>query len=352
MSLATAFADTQRSAGAELREANGLVYASDYGDREGELRAARTATALIWQPWRAYLSVTGDERLAFLHRLLSANVEALQPGDNAPGLLLDTRGKVQASLNLWLREEAVLIASDEAVISSVAEQLGRYVLRSAVQVVATPLVSLAFVGPGHGAVAGALGLELPATPRQPAGGGTWRSVRTGRLPGSFEIASPEADAIELWNAACELGDESARPAGRSVSEVLRVEAGVPEHGAELTGNELPQEARLEHAVDFEKGCYLGQETVARIHFRGQVSRLLCGLRLEAAVEPGATLSSGGRGVGNVTSAVVSECHGRIGLGYVRRELADPDMELRVGDGSTARVAPLPFNGCARLGAAT
>ena len=343
MSLATDFADMQRSAGAELREANGLFYATSYGDPEGELRAARDGAALLWQPWRAYLRVTGDERLTFLHRLLTANVQALQPGDGAPGLLLDNRGRVQASLDLWVEDAAVLVGSDAGVIAGVADGLQRYVLRSAVHIDVVPLVSFALIGPDHQSVADVLGVVPPTTPIRRACGSGLRSLRTGRLPGGFEIALPESEASALWLAVRELGDEGARPVGRDVSEVLRVEAGVPEHGAELTGNELPQEARLEGAIDFEKGCYLGQETVSRIHYRGHVNRLLCGLRLTAGIVPGATLSSGGRDAGNVTSTAISDLHGPIGLGYVRRELADPGAEVQVDDGSIAQVTPLPFH---------
>jgi glycine cleavage system aminomethyltransferase T len=91
--------------------------------------------------------------------------------------------------------------------------------------------------------------------------------------------------------------------------------------------------------------------VARIHYRGHVNRLLCGLRLSAGVAPGATLSGGGRAAGNVTSTAVSDRHGPIGLGYLRRELAGPGGEVQVDDGSTAHVVTLPFDGGARLGAA-
>lgn len=352
MSSAAAFVDAQRAAGAEFEEANGLFYAASYGDPEGELCAARDGAVLVWQPWRAYLRVTGDERLTFLHRLLTANVQILRPGDGTAALLLDNRGKIQASLDLWVGDAAVLLGSAATVIASVAEGLRRYVLRSAVHIDTDPMVSFALIGPRHETVAAALGVEPPAAAGQSACGSGLRSLRTRRLPGGFEIALSQPAASELWHAVCQLTNESVRLAGRDVSEVLRVEAGVPSHGAELTGNELPQEARLDDAVDFEKGCYLGQETVARIHYRGHVNRLLCGLRLSAGVAPGATLSGGGRAAGNVTSTAVSDRHGPIGLGYLRRELAGPGGEVQVDDGSTANVVALPFDGGARLGAAT
>lgn len=352
MTSSSAFVDAQRAFGAQICERGSLLYAASYGDPDGELRAAREGVALVWQPWRAYLRVTGEERLAFLHRLLTANVRDLRPGDGAAALLLDNRGKIQASLDLWAGDQAVLIGTAAAAISNVAEGLRRYVLRSDVNIDADPLVSFAMIGPQHETAAVALGVEPPPTAGQSACGSGLRSLRTWRLPGGFELALPQADANELWHAVCRAGDDSVRPAGREASEVLRVEAGVPAYGAELTGDELPQEARLDDAVDFEKGCYLGQETVARIHYRGHVNRLLCGLRLPEGVATGATLSGGGRVAGSLTSAVVSDRYGAIGLGYLRRELAEPGVEVQVAGGATAEVSALPFDGGNRLGAAT
>jgi folate-binding protein YgfZ len=114
--------------------------------------------------------------------------------------------------------------------------------------------------------------------------------------------------------------------GPIAQEVLRIESGVPRAGRELTGDEFPQEARLEEAVSFEKGCYLGQETVARIHYRGHVNRLLCRLELDGEVETPVALELDGREVGSVTSASAAA---RAALGYVRREHAEPGNRLGI-----------------------
>ncbi len=128
---------------------------------------------------------------------------------------------------------------------------------------------------------------------------------------------------------------------------MRVEAGIVAFGREISGEEFPQEARLDEAVDYDKGCYLGQETVARIHYRGQVNRLLSGLRSESPLTPGARLISSGKEVGRVTSAVVSPRLGPIALGYVRRQESEAGAALEVrADGAdlgTARVVSLPFD---------
>src|SRR5581483_11480004 len=129
----------------------------------------------------------------------------------------------------------------------------------------------------------------------------------------------------------------ARPMTEDEAEVLRVERGRPRYGVDLDDTVIPQEAGLnERAVSFTKGCYVGQETVARLHYKGKPNRHLRGIRLRAPAAPGAPLHLDGREVGRVTSAVVSPTHGPIALAFVRRE-APPGTELDLGE-----VVELPF----------
>jgi folate-binding protein YgfZ len=128
----------------------------------------------------------------------------------------------------------------------------------------------------------------------------------------------------------------------AAAEVLRVEHGRPRYGIELDDAVIPQEAGLnERAVSFTKGCYVGQETVARLYYRGKPNRHLRGLKLSAPVEPGTPLVLGEKEVGRVASAVVSPTFGPIALALVRREAAPGDV-VRAGE-ATAEVAELPFS---------
>jgi folate-binding protein YgfZ len=131
--------------------------------------------------------------------------------------------------------------------------------------------------------------------------------------------------------------------GAEAAEVARVEAGVPRFGAEMSAETMPAEAGIvERAVSFTKGCYIGQEPVARLHYKGRPNRHLRGLELSAPAEPGAALRLGEKEVGRIGSACISPARGPIGLAIVRRE-AEPGAELAVGeDGVTARVIDLPF----------
>ena len=130
---------------------------------------------------------------------------------------------------------------------------------------------------------------------------------------------------------------------RSALEVLRVEAGRPRYGIDIDDTVIPEEAGLnERAVSFTKGCYVGQETVARLHYRGKPNRHLRGLRLSAPAATGDELRRGERPVGRLGTVVLSPVHGPIGLALVRREAAPGDT-LAVGDGGiTAEVVEPPF----------
>ncbi len=138
-------------------------------------------------------------------------------------------------------------------------------------------------------------------------------------------------------------EAGAREVSAAAVEILRIEAGTPRFGAEMDSGTMPAEAGIvEAAVNFEKGCYIGQETVARLHYRGKPNRHLRGLRLSAPVAPGAALNLGEKEVGRLGGSSVSPVHGPIGLAILRRE-AEPGAELAVGeDGVTARVVDLPF----------
>jgi folate-binding protein YgfZ len=142
--------------------------------------------------------------------------------------------------------------------------------------------------------------------------------------------------------------ESLKTAGATAvtedaAEIVRVESGRPRYGLDIDENTIPQEAGLnERAVSFTKGCYVGQETVARLHYRGKPNRHLRGLRLSEPIASGAELHLGERPVGALTSTVLSPTFGPIGLALLRRE-AEPGAILAVGDrGATATVVELPF----------
>ena len=136
-------------------------------------------------------------------------------------------------------------------------------------------------------------------------------------------------------------EAGAVPVSEGVGECLRVEHGRPRYGVDLDDSVIPQEAGLnERAVSFTKGCYVGQETVARLYYRGKPNRRLLGLKLDAPAQPGSELRLGEKVVGRLGSSVVSPDLGPIGLALVRREAAPGDA-VTVGE-TSAEVVALPF----------
>ncbi len=164
------------------------------------------------------------------------------------------------------------------------------------------------------------------------------------------LAAGTASGIDLIVAAAEAGRlraallaAGAVEVSPEAAEILRVESGTPRFGAEMGTATMPAEAGIvEDAVSFTKGCYIGQETVARLHYKGKPNRHLRGLRLSAPAAPGTALRLGEKEVGQLGGSVVSPAFGPIGLAILRRE-AEPGSELAVGeDGVTAQVVDVPF----------
>ena len=168
-----------------------------------------------------------------------------------------------------------------------------------------------------------------------AGGDRWCDESSSYVPIPVWTSSATPPTARLCARPC--WRRGAAPVSEAAAEILRVEHGRPRYGIDLDETVIPQEAGLnERAVSFTKGCYVGQETVARLHYRGKPNRHLRGLRLSAPAEPGAELRLGERVVGRLTSAVLSPAHGPIGLALVRRE-AEPGATLTLGDGEAPAV---------------
>ena len=190
---------------------------------------------------------------------------------------------------------------------------------------------------------------MVATPPEPE-----HSNRAGRIAGRevLLVGTAEPAGVDVfcdalaggavWDALIQAG---ASPVSEQAAEILRVEAGRPRYGADLDETVIPQEAGLnERAVSFTKGCYVGQETVARLYYKGRPNRHLRGLALSAPAPDGGELRLAGRSVGQLGSTTVSPRLGPIGLALVRRE-AEPGSTLQVGEqGATAEVLELPFPG--------
>jgi tRNA-modifying protein YgfZ len=307
---------------------------------DAQYRQLREECGLLDRSERGKLIVSGSEVAEYLQGQLTNDVEALASGEGLYAALLDRKGHMQADMRvLRTAEDEFWIDTEAEALEPARRHLEMYKIGrdAAVADVTAERAIVSLIGPRSVEIAGTAALPEHASAAARIEGVECLAV--GGADGIDLIARAE-DAAALREALVAAG---APEIGAEAAEVARIEAGVPRFGAEMSAETMPAEAGVvERAVSFTKGCYIGQEPVARLHYKGRPNRRLRGLALSAPAEAGAALRLGEKEVGRIGSAAVSPAHGPIALAIVRRE-AEPGAELAVGeDGVTARVIDLPF----------
>jgi folate-binding protein YgfZ len=347
----TALYERLTAAGARLEDRDGIETAADFGDPAAEATAARQAVAIADRGARSFTLVEGRDATRFLHGVVSNDVEGLAVGDAAYALLLTPKARVVADFRLTrLAGESFLIDAEPAAAESLRTGLARYRMaaRATIEPADETYGAIGVLGPAAAALIREIsGVTPDASAREGHGAALADDVHAlvaALQPGpAFDLVGPRAALPGLWDAlAAALPAHGGRPAGATALEILRVEAGVPRFGAELTGEVMPAEAGVVgRAVSFTKGCYIGQEPVARLHYRGHANRGLRGIVMNGAPPaPGTPVAVEGREVGRVTSAAASPALGRtIALAIVRREV-EPGRRVAV-DGAEGELVELP-----------
>ncbi len=282
----------------------------------------------------------GPDAVTFLDGLLSQDIAAIPSGGVARSLLLEPRGKLRALLWLLRGEEAVGLIADAGAYEDVASDLGRYRIRVDVELDAAAKPALELWGPGSASVLAAAGCPVPD-----AGGWVGEDgvvAAHAPLGGLARYVVTGADGDVLVAA-------GARPAGTLAVDTVRIEAGEPRMGVDVDHKTIPQESGLvPQTVSFTKGCYLGQELVARIDTRGRVNRHLRGVAIAENVLPplGSQVVAGETTVGTITSLGESlELRAPVALGLLRREVEPgAEVEIRWDKGAAmATVHELPLD---------
>ena len=345
--------DTHQAEGAVFGESSGWLVPLRYGDPMAEHRAVMGATGLLDRSMVGKVVVTGRDRATFLQGMLSNDIKALQPGQGCPAAFLDAHGKVVSLLAVYVLEDRILLELPAGSTDKFLQTIDKFLISEKAYFEASDdgYVVLSVQGPGaEKALADLAGAPLAAEPYShqevSIAGEPVRIVRRSHAasPG-FDCWAAAAHGPALWKALREAGGA---PVGAEATEVLRVEAGIPAFGADVDENLILPETRLDQLVSYTKGCYIGQETVARVKYRGHVNRGLSGLVVEGKEVPtsGDVVLAEDKEVGRVTSAVHSIALGKpIALGYVRREHFEPGsaVAVRVRDQLVpARVVELPF----------
>ncbi|MFI4994142.1 MAG: YgfZ/GcvT domain-containing protein [Solirubrobacterales bacterium] len=296
---------------------------------------------LVDRSERGKLALTGPEAKAFLAGQVTNDIEALSLGSGCYAAFLTPKGKMLGDLRVLDLGEELLLDTERVALQALFDLIRRfkigYDLELHKRTAERGLLSL--IGPDAAGVADAGGLADAehSSAFTAIEGITVLAVRT--YVGTDMICQ-ESDTERLTSALLARG---AQTVSEQTAEILRVERGRPRYGIDLDDTVIPQEAGLnERAVSFTKGCYVGQETVARLYYRGKPNRHLRGLRLSEPATTGDELRLGEKPVGRLGSTVVSPRLGPIALAIVRRE-AEPGATLSAGaHGASAQVAELPF----------
>ena len=312
-----------------------------------EHEALRNGCGLLDRSERGKLALSGPDAIDFLNGQVTNELAGLQEGEGRYAAFLTHKGKMLGDLRVLLGREPgaaqaeLLLDTERAALQDLFDMIRRYKVGYRVELDKRTLERglLSLIGPGADAVAGPT--QLPESEHASAaveiGGVAALAVRTDE---GLDLLCGSSETEALRKA---LRAAGAVAVGEEAAECLRIERGRPRFGVDLDQSVIPQEAGLnERAVSFTKGCYVGQETVARLFYKGKPNRHLRGLRLSAAAGRGEELRLGERVVGTLGSSADSPTLGPIALALVRRE-AEPGATVAVGAaGISAEVVELPF----------
>lgn len=364
---------THNSAGAEFQAYDRIEIVSTFGEPEAEYAAIRKSAALLDEPQRGFLEVGGKDRLPFLNNLLTNQTwdksakTGLRPGEGVYAYFLARNGRIVADMNVLERGDRTLLEMDARRVGPVREAFEKYVFTEQVTLAdrTGALHQLALHGPGAAEVLRRVsGAAIPELP--PLGSTAirafdtdltvWRDDPTG-APGFFLVFDSQA-SDRVWAGfsklfpSTELGRRPLRPAGWAAFNAARIEGGRPLFGIDFDDTILPHETGplLSRAVSFTKGCYLGQEIVARMHARGQWARQIVGIKMAGDALPfagAAIYDDNDNQVGGVTSSTVSPLlsGAAVALALVKKPFAAIGTALNLpaeGDVRKGSVVDLPF----------
>lgn len=354
--------DFHQKLGGRFTTLNGAEVVADYGNADGEHTALHEAAGILDLSFRSRLCLTGADRIRLLHGQVTNDVKALVAGAGCYAALVTAKGRMESDLNIYCLADELLLDFEPGLAAAISQRLEKYIVADDVQVVdvASMYGLLSLQGPKADVIVSSLGVfaTLPkgyfdfVKADAPELGELYlmNQPRTGSV--GYDLFVPTAgmsSAIEKFIGVAQ--KQGGRPCGWTALESARIEAGIPRFGLDMDETNFPQECGIEErAVSYNKGCYIGQEVLNRIHTMGHVNKHLCGLRL--ADSPASLPSKGDKlfqkekEVGYVTSSLAAKpLKAKIALGYVRKEANKIGAELIVrmstGD-SSARVVELPF----------
>ena len=354
MGLTALQAHGQALGAKRIGEYRGTTSAACFSDPQQEFAILPHDCGVYDLGYREKVSLTGADRVRWLNGMVTNNIRDLAAGRGVYAFLLNPQGHILADLYAYNRGESILVDTDASQLEKMIVTFDHYIIMDDVVItrLGEHMTSLGVAGPKSRAVLKAAGIQVPEmppleiiTPKCDCDCGCLEcSVVRSDDPRneSYEIWIAPRDVLKLWQALIAAG---ARPVGWEALERDRIVSGIPRYGVDLRERDLPQETEQARALNFNKGCYVGQEIVERIRSRGAVHRKFSGFLLDGtvAIAAGTKIISAEKEVGEITSAADIACDGRhktVALGYIRREVGVPGREVTVGD-SKAMIVALP-----------
>jgi folate-binding protein YgfZ len=347
---------------ARFAEVSGMEVVEDYGDHLAEHAALRDSAGVLDLGFRSRLVLTGADRVRLLNGQVTNNVKDLAVSEGCYAALVTNKGKMQSDLNIYILPEEILLDFEPGLNAAVSDRFNKFIIADDVQVIdAAPHYGLLSVqGPQAWTAVERVGLNVPMPEKEFQS----RSIKDETLGELYCMNRPRtgSNGFDLFapaNSIAALAEKliaatkqlDGRATGWRALETARMESGIPRFGAEMDETNLAPEAGLEsRAISYTKGCYIGQEVIARIRTYGQVAKALRGLRFADGDQPlprkGDKLFFSEKEAGYVCSAIHSPTlNANIGFGYVRRERNEIGAELKVRSASgetPATIVELPF----------
>jgi folate-binding protein YgfZ len=328
-----------------------------FSDPHVEFAALLSGCGIYDLGFRARLSLTGGDRVRWLNGMVTNNIRDLAVGHGVYAFLLNPQGRILGDMCVYNQGEALVVETDRSQVEKIIATFDHYIIMDDVEVtnLSEKQTALGLAGPKSRAILNTAGIEVPEleplqmiTPQCNCDCGCVQCtvVRGEDAPQeSYEIWLAPEEVCRTWQVLLAAG---ATPVGSEALEMQRIVAGIPLYGVDIRERDLPQETEQMRALNFNKGCYVGQEIVERIRSRGNVHRKFAGFQMEgtAAIAAGNKIVSGEKEVGEVTSIAVLDAPSgarTIALGYIRREVGVPGREVTIGTVS-AIVVQLPVEG--------
>jgi hypothetical protein len=339
--------DVQLDAGATFEPVTDVMVPASFGNDAAAIQAARQGVALVDLSHWGRLVISDDDRIRFLHNQSTNNFQRLQPGQGCDTVFVTSTARTIDLATAYVTEDAVLLLVSPNRRQQLMEWLDRYIFpmdRVELKDVSSESATFSLIGPESDALLEKLGVEMPigeayASHKQLTLDDLKVRVAVGSglaLPG-YTLIVPASDAGKLWKTLTAAG---AIPMGDRVWEQLRIEQGRPTPDHELTDDYNPLEAGLWQTISFDKGCYIGQETIARLNTYKGVKQQLWGVRLSAPAQPGSVITVEGDKVGKLTSFTETD-QGPFGLAYIRTKAGGVGLKVQVAE-VEGEIVDVPF----------